>query len=152
LISFLQITSKIKMHKLAIFVEGQTELLIVKNLIFLLFDNSVLNIFCIKLIGDASRYNSLNYSVPQPFIEILLVDVGNDERVLTSIKEREKNLFKSGYSKIIGLRDMRSEEYLKKSHNKIIPSVITYFERLVNEELSKLSKPEKISFILRLWK
>ena len=43
------------------------------------------------------------------------MNVNNDERVLTVIKEREQELMRVGFDLVIGLRDMYSSEYRKLS-------------------------------------
>jgi len=133
------------LKKIAIFTEGQTELIFVRNFLLKVMDPSKLSFECYDLLGQKS--SSVPYQYPNPSAEIhfLILNVNSDERVLSSIKDREKNLIeKSGYEKIIGLRDMYSGEYIKRSPgviNKQISNMIiqrnnqtirgmTYFDRI----------------------
>ena len=115
------------MKKIAIFAEGQTELIFVRNILIKVLDISKLSFECLELL--ANKESTVPYQYPNPNAEVhfLILNVRGDETVLSSIKEREKNLIeKRGYDKIIGLRDMYSYEYIRRS------------PRAVNDEISKM--------------
>ncbi len=133
------------MKKIAIFTEGQTELIFVRNFFSRVMDPSKLSFECYDLSGQ--KFSSVPYEYKNPNAEIhfLIVNVNCDEKVLSSIREREKDLIKTrGYEKIIGLRDMYGREYRKHSPrviNKQISNMIiqranqtikgmTYFDRI----------------------
>ena len=79
-------------------------------------DSSKISFKCYDLLGQEFIKAPYSYSSLSPEIHFLVVNVSNDEKVLSSIKEREKDLIeKSGYEKIIGLRDMYGREYKKHS-------------------------------------
>ncbi|MDM8559006.1 hypothetical protein [Candidatus Parabeggiatoa sp. HSG14] len=134
--------------KIAIFVEGQGEQIFLRNILFHLYDNSLLSFECVKFHGGENKY------VPYPFgnkqtskIHFLIVNVENDEKVLIVIKNMEENLIKKGgYSKIIGLRDMYSRIYRTKSNGKIDDEISKQFIETYNSEINKMSTPDKISF------
>ncbi|MFQ5561713.1 MAG: hypothetical protein ACE5FU_14180, partial [Nitrospinota bacterium] len=66
--------------------------------------------------------------------------------VLIRLLEREQQLWKSGYEKIIGLRDMYSDSYLKISKT-IIPEVNDRFIQANQKALrNRATHPDKISF------
>ena len=112
------------MRKIAVFTEGQTELIFVREFLLRLIDNSKLSFICMELLARKYFYVPYEYSSPNPEIHFLIVNVHGDEGVLSSISDREKSLIeKSGYEKIIGLRDMYSEAYEKLSPGIINDSV-----------------------------
>jgi len=78
----------------------------------------------------------------------MIINVGNDKAVLSRLLEREANLFKQGYSKIIALRDMYSNEYRKVVKDSTIkPAVNEKFIDLTNEEIEqRASSPNNIHF------
>lgn len=108
------------MKKLAVFVEGYTELVFVEQLILEI--SGVHNIRVelqqirggtkvprtIKIVKAAKPDTGQQYYV-------LLVDCGGDDQVKTRILEEHDNLTRKGYSTIIGMRDVRP----KYSHSDI---------------------------------
>jgi len=98
------------MNKLAIFVEGLTEVLFVKKLIEELAGDVVL-IEHAEIRGGtkaARAFATVNAAKPNTgeryFVQI--VDCGSDLGVKDRIREEHANLTASGFSKIIGLRDV----------------------------------------------
>jgi hypothetical protein len=71
--------------KIAIFTEGQTELIFVRELIFLLIDASKLKLECVELIGSNSHNVRDDFSAPNPEIYFMIVNVNNDEQLITAI-------------------------------------------------------------------
>lgn len=88
------------------------------------------------------------YNVLNDFAEIsfLLVDVEGDSNVLSGIKEREKNFFSQKYKKIVGLRDMYSDEYesLSKKKGIIDQEATSLITAKVQDEINKMSHPNLI--------
>lgn len=103
------------MNRLAVFVEGYTEVRFVKRLVEeIAGQNNVLiehreirgggkdsGIRRIMGLVEAARPDT-----GQRYF-ILIVDCGGDEQVKTRIREEHENLTKKGYARIIGLRDVR---------------------------------------------
>ncbi|MFA6466563.1 MAG: hypothetical protein WCV71_01760 [Patescibacteria group bacterium] len=101
------------MKKIAIFVEGQTELIFVRDLLLKVMPNDKIGIRCIELLSSG-----VSKSVPWSHndndrVDILfqIMDVGGDKKVFAAIKNRGENLINNGFNNILGLRDMYSEEY-----------------------------------------
>jgi hypothetical protein len=86
------------------------------------------------------------FDYPNPHAEVcfLIVNVGQDEKVLSAIKEREEDLIKKGFERIIGLRDMYSGEYSKRSPREIDNRVTREFIDGLNSTIQKMSEPSKI--------
>ncbi len=100
------------MIKTAIFVEGQTELIFVRELLLKIFEYQNIALDCYTLFTDHD-FHPAEYSFPNSEAEYFfqIINVGNDSAVLTRILRRENSMWKAGFSRIIGLRDMYSSEY-----------------------------------------
>lgn len=131
------------MRKFAVFVEGLSEQIFIRYLVRLMIDNDKLSFDCFNLLRGG--YQPARYSYPNKNAEVYfrIINVGGDEAVLTAIKEREKGLIQEGFEKIIGLRDMYSEKYLKRS-NKIDRDVIDRFLKGWHATIQEMSNPSKI--------
>ncbi len=132
------------MKKTVIFVEGQTELIFVREYLLKWFEWHV-DLECTKL----ARYGDIEYAeynFPNPTAEqhFQIIDVGNDTSVLTKILKYEKRMRELGYDKLIGLRDMYSEIYKMRSHtyNK---DLVEVFKNASNDEIQyRASEPDSI--------
>ena len=95
------------MKRIAIFAEGQTELIFIRNLLLKVVDPSKLSFECFELISHKPCTVPYQYPNQSAEIHFLILNVRGDEAVLSSIREREKDLVeRGGYDRIIGLRDM----------------------------------------------
>ncbi len=101
------------MKKVAVFTEGRGELIFVRNLLPKVFGCEDLSFECFEL--HSGEFQGVPYRDirPNSTIHFLIVNVANDGKVITAIKEREAALLKRGYDVIIGLRDVYSEAYRK---------------------------------------
>ena len=138
------------MIKIALFTEGQTEQIFVRSLLFQVIDNSKLSLDCIKLHGGGEISVPFPYICPDPKVHFLIIDVGNDNRVLSAIGEREERLFEAGYEKVIGLRDMYSEAYDKRSPGNIDDRLTENFIENAQIIIDDMSKPESIVLIFAI--
>jgi len=107
------------MKKLAIFVEGQTELVFVEKLLLEIGNAKELSIRKEALSGGSTCpvTSTLIGEIPESTetkYKILIYSSCNDEKVLSDIKERYADLKSNGYIKIIGLRDLYPKDYSKK--------------------------------------
>jgi len=99
-------------NRLAVFVEGNTEALYIDKLIEEIAGRNKVIIEHRKIWGGSSvkrKVETIRAAKPtngQQYY-VLLVDCGGDESVKTRIMEEHENLTNSGYSRIIGLRDVR---------------------------------------------
>lgn len=135
------------MRKVAIFTEGQTELVFVREFLFRLIDPSKLSLECYELLAKQTSPVAFTYSSPNPEVHFFIIDAHGDKSVLSAIRDREKDLIqKGGYEKIIGLRDMYSEEYKKLSpgiinddiSNKFIQSHNLIIKKMIHHDRIKL--------------
>ncbi len=104
------------MKKLAIFVEGQTELIFVEKLLLEIGNRRKISIKKQELKGGSSCpfISILKGEIPvtkDTEYRVLLYCSCNDEKVLSDIRERYVNLKGRGYETIIGLRDLYPKSY-----------------------------------------
>lgn len=98
------------MKKIAFFVEGQTEQIFVNHLVREILGAREVTILLKKISGgtNAPKKESIrSYSISRDaeFV-VLIYDCGADNRVKTEILDNVESLRESGYSHIIGLRDL----------------------------------------------
>ncbi|TAE19794.1 MAG: DUF4276 family protein [Bacteroidetes bacterium] len=139
------------MMKIAVFVEGQTELIFVREMLLKVFKYQNISLACYTLHNDNERnpteYEYRNDEAPIYF-EIL--NVGNDAKVLPAILKRERYMWSDtqGFDKIIGLRDMYSKNYREVVETHQISEEVNqkFIEGATKTIQDKAQKPEKISF------
>ena len=133
------------MKRIAIFVEGQSELIFIRNLLLVIIDNLKLSFECLKLHGEKQEPAPYKYSPPTAAVYFLIINVGGDTKVGSAIKEKGKKLFDSGYDEIIGLRDMYCEAYQKRSPDNIDDKLSQSLIEGVNKIIQTLVNAEKIT-------
>ena len=102
------------MKKIAFFVEGQTEQFFINKLLIEIAGQKNIAINLRQLRGGSSMPKQDKF-IPQvssyanpsnPVYEALIYDCGNDDKVKSDILDNIANLASSGYSEIIGIRDL----------------------------------------------
>ena len=134
------------MKKIAVFVEGQGELIFVRRILYHLIDPSKFSFRCLALHADSEHDIPYPHNNPNAEVHYQIINMGNDEKVLSAIKEREEILFSNGFSKIIGLRDMYSREYRVKSGGAINENLNRRFIESTRKIISALNNAERINF------
>lgn len=132
------------MKKIAVFVEGQGEQIFVRNLLFQLIDPSKFRFDCFRLKADNLEQAPYSFRNPNAEAYFEIVNVEGDRQVLKIIKKRERKLFEKGFTKIIGLRDMYSEQYRKRSSS-IDDELTRKFIEGANNVIATMSQPDRIS-------
>ena len=100
------------MNKLAIFVEGYTEVVFVEKMIEEIAGQNRVRIEHREIRGGRTIRRTMKLIRaarlhPRQEYYVLLFDCGGDELVKTRILEEQDNLTKAGYSMLIGIRDVR---------------------------------------------
>ncbi len=133
------------MKKIAIFVEGQTELITVREFLLRKF-NYLVSIECRTLFKvDELRETDYDFANLSAEFHFHIINVGNDNAVLKRILKRESHMWNSGYEKIIGLRDMYSKAYREESQQ-INDKVTRRFVEGANATLQqKAQYPDRIN-------
>jgi hypothetical protein len=135
--------------KVAIFVEGQTELVFVREYLLKMFDYQNISIECNTLFNDfnlkTTEYPFPNENATHHFD---IYNAGNDNALLSRILRREQYLWNEGFNQIIGLRDMYSKQYREVTKHSVIDEEINQeFISGVQKEINKQAKkPENIHF------
>lgn len=100
------------MNRLAVFVEGYTEVVFVEKLFEEIAGENRVLIEHREIRGGSKTSRTMGLvkaaklNTGQRYF-VLLVDCGGDEQVKTRIREEHENLTRKGYSRIIGIRDVR---------------------------------------------
>ena len=115
------------MRKLAVFVEGQTELVFVREFLVKWFDydGKKIGFNCYNLWNNNLVDTSYQYGDEKSENYYLIVNVGNDTSVLGKLRARMPFLVKNNYDIIIGLRDMFSDLYIKDAKGRKIKDEVT---------------------------
>lgn len=133
-------------RKITIFVEGDTELIFVRNFLntWYNYDANTLGVECYKL--QSNQPNPVPYSIgsrnSENFYQIIIV--GNDN-IASKVLSRAEELGKAGFSSIIGLRDMYCDAYHKHSpHGRIVSSELNdRFKQKIQETINYSQLPNK---------
>jgi len=139
------------MVKVAIFTEGQSELIFTRDLLLkLIFNYQHISIVCLEL--HNSNLHSVPYDIKtcDPLFHFQIIDVGTDNKVASYIGERFQDLISKNFILIIGLRDLYSEEYSNVTtyiDNKIINSFIKKQRNALNK-ITQNSKKVKLLFAI----
>lgn len=132
------------MKKFVIFTEGRSELIFLRHVLTQVVGYDHLSYRCFSLIKEILHEIPYHLDNPNASVYYLLINVGTDEKVLSAIIERYEQYLEQGFE-VIGLRDMYSERYEKKSATKIINQNINdYFRNLDQEQIQRLRNPERI--------
>ncbi|WP_338790115.1 hypothetical protein [Bernardetia sp. MNP-M8] len=139
------------MRKIAIFVEGQTELIFTRELLLKCYEWQDIWIECYSLFNDRDL-NPTDYSYKDPSAKFYyqILNIGNDVKVLPSILKREKYLFSANQSfdKIVGLRDMYSKDYREANKANTIAEEINqkFIDMHLDTIKNRANSPKNIEF------
>lgn len=136
------------MVKTAIFVEGQTELIFVRELLLRYFEYQNIRLECFHLAAEGNMKSAPHdFFVPDARFYFQIISVGNDKAVLSNLLKREKSIWKSGFNRAIGLRDMYSEEYRNMADiREVLPTISEQFIAGYTEQIKTAAQPENIFF------
>ncbi len=135
------------MKRIALFVEGQTEMVFLRSLLHWIFGYNI-HYICKEL----SSYNIIPWKHreygkenPSPEFDFMIISVGGDGTLINAIYEREERLVEEGFEKIIGIKDMYSEEYKKYVRFKEIDDSVTQkFVEGMNKTISTMKNTCRI--------
>ncbi|MBQ7420976.1 MAG: hypothetical protein IJV27_02340 [Prevotella sp.] len=113
-------------RRVAVFVEGLTELVFVRELLqcWYQYDSNEVGFECFNLCADNLLYSPYKLgSATESRAYFQIINVGNDNSVKSAMCARREGLSKAGYT-IIGLRDLYSTLYIKAAgRREIVPDV-----------------------------
>lgn len=133
-------------RKIAIFVEGDTELVFVRNFLntWYNYDANSLGVECYKL--HSNQPNPVPYTIgsreSENFYQLIIV--GNDN-IVSKVLSRAEVLGKAGFSSIIGLRDMYCDTYHKHSfQGRTVSSALNdQFKQMAQTTIDNSQLPNK---------
>lgn len=136
------------MKKVVVFTEGQGELIFVRHVLLQLIGYESLSFECFELRSDRLLPVPHKHNPPNALIHYQIINVGTDERVLSAIIERYEKFVSLGFE-VIGLRDMYSAEYRKKS-SQIDQNIHAIFRNAVENVINKMDNADKIHFFFAI--
>jgi hypothetical protein len=130
------------MKKIAIFVEGQTEYDFIKRLLFETIGKENISIIANRMFGGNSKVENPRHQklhdehvvIDAPFQASFFISSG-DNKVTSDIQEEKERLGNLGFSKIIGLRDIRGDQNKRKLTHADLPA-IENLHRFVERNIS----------------
>jgi hypothetical protein len=134
------------MKKIAIFVEGQTEYDFIKRLLFEVVGKENISIIANRMFGGNNKVENPRH--PKPHDEHLITDApfqasffisSGDNKVTSDIQEEKERLGNLGFSKIIGLRDLRGDQNKRKLTHADLPA-IENLHRFIERNISTPTK------------
>lgn len=131
------------MRRVCVFVEGQTELIFVREFLCKWYEYSDVKITCVQLRGNAFQPVEYDFGDENCANQFQLINVGNDNKVLSTLINRAGRLVEAGFDWVVGLRDMYGEKYREKSEGKVMDNLNEEFISSAYEELNH-SIPESI--------
>lgn len=142
------------MFKIAIFVEGQTELIFVREMLLKIFNWEKLALRCFNLPRDHAFQDApYHYGEEESAIyAFYLYNTQTDARVLSAILHHEELLWNGNFHLIFGLRDMFSERYKKDVQTGTID--LSIHERFITGHRQTIAdhakQPDKIFFFFAI--
>lgn len=141
------------MRKIAVFVEGQTEQILVREFLICMYQYTNVGIECYSLRSD--HLKSVPYHYPdndEVFRRsqenfYMIIDAGSDNAVVSGISKRNERLYNEGFEKVIGLRDMFCDEYHKRTDNRKIKREVNEFFIAKQDEVKSYIPHSDIVFI-----
>jgi len=136
------------MKKIVVFTEGQGELIFVRHILIQLIGYEQLSFECFDLKSDRLLTVPYKHTPPNALIHYQIINVGTDERVLSAIIERCEKFISLGFD-VVGLRDMYSVEYKKKS-NQIDQNINILIRNIVDNVINGMNNADKIHFFFAI--
>lgn len=133
------------MRKTAIFVEGDAELIFVREFLLILFEYQNVEIECRKLNYKLGASIIVDYDFPANNAQnhFHIINVGNDVSVVSQMNKNAQRLRNVGYSLIVGLRDMFSEQYIKEcAGNRVVQNELN--AKFIEGHQNSLSQTQNI--------
>lgn len=136
-------------RRLAVFVEGQTELVFVREFLkqWYFYDIEHIGFDCYNLHANQFCDAEYNYGNDDSENYFMIVNVGNDNSVLTNILSRVQYLKNKNYQLVIGLRDMYTKQYIADAGGHRIDSHVSkWHEESVRSTLSAHPNGDFVNF------
>lgn len=132
------------MDKCAIFVEGQSEQIFVRELLLRRYcwDARNIAVRCYKLQSEVFETAEYDFGDDDAEHFYQIVDVGNDNKVLSAMTKRAPKMNESGFTQIVGLRDMYCRVYREMSPHCVSRELNEEFINNANELIRDMNLSE----------
>lgn len=119
-------------RKVALFVEGYAEQIFVRDFLVKWYDwdSAKVGFNCYTLHADDQQEESYSWGDKDSENYFQILNASNDNKVLSAMLDRADGFHNAGYTLMIGLRDMFSEEYTKKTSAK-------HKKRVIDDEINE---------------
>ncbi len=133
--------------KIAVYVEGQTELIFVRDFLLKWFnyDTSKVGIRCFELRSANSFPVPFEFLEGEPEREYTIINVGGDERALSKALSNACSHRNSNFKKVVVLRDMFSEAYKRLNPEHIIDKNIN--DKFINGAQTSIAMTGNENFV-----
>lgn len=113
------------MHRVALFVEGQAEQIFIREMLLrrYAYHAEEVSICCLKLVAERFESAEYDYGSDNALNHYLIINAGNDNKVLSAMLRRRAGLVSEGFRLIIGLRDMYCSYYREQSPVAVNPQL-----------------------------
>lgn len=129
--------------KYAVYVEGQSEMLFVVDVLqkYSNYDPNRCGFFCINLESDDwARMNHPKQGDENSMDYYMIVNVNNDNRVISKLNNDIQRLLRNGFNVIIGLKDVFGEAYKDLAGQSVVDRAI--IERMYQIQKSSINVHE----------
>lgn len=113
-------------RKVAVFVEGLTEQIFVRELLYVWYgyDTNRIGFHCYSLRADDLHDTPYNVGSAESEYFYQIINVGNDESVLSKMLREVERLTNQGFTTIIGLKDMYGDKYKSLSQHREVQKTL----------------------------
>lgn len=136
------------MRKVALFVEGQTEYIFIRELLLKWYEYApqMIGMDCYRLYSYEMQPLLRSYGTKESENYYQIVNVGNDERVLGYLIEHSQIMQEKGFTLIMGLRDMYCKKYRDACQDRTIhPEINQRFIDAANFVIAQSPQADLIS-------
>lgn len=135
-------------RKIAVFVEGQTELIFVREFLLQWFqyESTMIGFECYSLLKEDFCDYPYRFGDEDSENYYLIVNVGNDNSVLSRIRTRMKQMVNGNYQSVIGLRDMYCDKYVEESKRTIKDDLNKEFIQAAQEVINEMDRGDLVHF------
>lgn len=113
-------------RKVAVYVEGLTEQIFVRELLYVWYgyDTNLIGFHCYSLRADNLHDAPYNIGSQESEYFYQIINVGNDESVLSKMLHEVERLTNQGFTTIIGLKDMYGDKYKSLSQSREVQQTL----------------------------
>lgn len=134
------------MKRIALFTEGESDMIFASYLIKTIFECKGIQIKYINYKSDENFQRDVKSQeiFEEVGIEFEIWNLGNDKRVVDKLAENAPKMIRDQYDSVYGLRDLYSEEYDRQSDGKIVEEISQKTISLARSAIEKTEYEGKV--------